>query len=131
MKRHDITIHTSMDNETSTWESEGQLTYKDNTYVMTYPDYSGNTQTDNKLVIDEKRMHLIRSGAMTSDMVFEESMVTKGIYSVLYYQAPIEVMTSVYKMSETDSLLEINVEYQLFDSGNELANNQMVITITK
>lgn len=129
--KNNITIRTTIDGEVACFQSTGYLTSSQDSYVITYLDYSGNTQTDNKLLIESNKMHLIRSGAMTSDMLFEENMVTQGLYSVLFYQAPIEVMTKSYELKDNETTLEVNIDYQLFESGSELANNQMTILIEK
>lgn len=126
-----IVITTTQDGEMTTWESEGMLTKIDDKYIITYPDYASNTETDNKLEIDTNKMYLKRSGAFTSEMLFQENMLTVGTYNVMYYNSDIEVFTKEYSCQDEEEELQVHIAYQLLESGREITSNVMKVTIVK
>lgn len=130
-KRNNIKIKTISGGEENTWESDGYLVKKGDVYLMDYPDYAGNTQTDNQLQISPNGMTLHREGAFNSHMIFEENMLTVGEYNVMFYMAQVEVLTESYKLIETEDTIEIKIDYKLFESQNELASMAMDIMIEK
>lgn len=129
--RNNITIRTRQDGESSVWQTEGFLSKKGDVYSLIYPDYAGNTQTDNSLEIGPDRMVLERSGAFTGRMIFEENMVTRGTYSVMFFDTAIDVMTETYYIQEDEKRLKVSIEYQITEAGEEIARNTMEITVEK
>ena len=130
-KRNNIIIKTIQNDIEEIWESDGLLSKEDDMYIIKYPDYAGNTQTDNRLDISKDKMHLTRWGAFNSDMFFEENMMTVGKYGVMFFNSSIEVFTKAYDFTEDEIKIQVEIEYQILEAGNEIANNKMVITIDK
>lgn len=130
-RKHNITIHSKVDGIEGTWKSEGDLLQHEDELIIEYPDYTSNTETDNKLIINSKNMRLIRTGAITSDMTFEENMTKKGVYSVMFFDSAIQVITKSYQLDIGQENITIEVDYQIYDGDNELADNWMRIIIEK
>lgn len=124
-----ITIKTTQDSETSIWESQGLMEQKDGAYVVTYPDYTGNTVTDNILELNPDSMRIRRSGAIDSDMIFEENMVTSGVYGVMFYKTNLEIITMAYDFIDRDYNLQASADYKLLDAGSEIADNRIEISV--
>lgn len=118
MKKVGIQILSTVDDEVNIFKSVGEYKIDDNTHMVAYTDYTGNTITKNGLYIGAESMLLHRIGGITGDMLFDLNKDTITTYTLSFVSADFIIYTKEYKVSDADNGIEVYLQYVLTDKSN-------------
>lgn len=104
-------------------ESEGTVYTKDGLFYISYyetPEEFGKTLTTVKIKND--RVELIRTGNVSSRLVFRKDLPYEGSYNTPYGSLPLKLEVSDIKILIGDEEGSLNMKYSLDFAGDETEN---------
>lgn len=128
-------IQTNVENQTSTIElmSEASFYSKDGVFYLVYKEteVTGMDGTTTTIKISENTVNLIRFGAISSNMFFEEGKMHKCNYGTIYGSLEITIEAKKVKINIDEYGGELYVDYEIEIEGRKVGRNDFSIKILK
>lgn len=113
--------------EINIFTTDGTLSVTDEGYLLSFSESEDGEEAHTDLYISEERVRLLKSGSITSEMLFSEGEIFNTLYRVGPYSFDMAVRTKKIRNSLTETGGELQLIYSMNVGGQE-KNVRMKIT---
>ena len=116
--------------EINIFTTDGTLAFSGDTYVMSFTEVQENAEVYTTLYVTPEEVRLVKSGAITSEMLFKEGEIFNTLYHVGPYSFDMCVRTKRIRNSVGEEGGELQLIYSMNVGGQE-KNVRMKISAKK
>ncbi len=131
-KEKDVTVRitTVVDGESFVTEARGEYARDAETHYVAYTEFSGNEITRNGLHLTRDKLFLHRTGAVTSDMLFDPKNDTCCRYRTMGLEMSFLLRTTAYDVFFGEKSFVVDLHYTLIEErGGDAAEYELKIEI--
>ena len=110
---------------------EGRLTQEDGGWLLTYAQEEQGLTTLTSLSLSGEKAVLRRSGAVGSQMVFQEGQAHSSLYETPYGSLPMSLHTQQLRWSMDETGGKLSLIYRLDLGGAHMGETRLELTVTK
>ncbi len=126
-----VRITTIVDGEGFVSQARGEYAHDAETHYVAYTDFSGNEITRNGLQLTREKLFLHRTGAVTSDMLFDPKTDTRCRYRTMGMEMSFLLHTTAYDVFFGEKSFVIDLRYTLKEErGGDVAAYELKIEIS-
>lgn len=111
--------------------AEGRLTQEGDGWLLTYTTQENGLATLTTLRLSGERATLTRSGAIGSQMVFQQGQTHTSLYETPYGKLPLSLHTQRLEWELEQGEGKIFLIYQLSLGGADMGETRLRLTVTK
>ena len=105
--------------EINIFTTDGTLSVTDEGYLLSFSESENGEEAHTDLYISAERVRLVKSGAITSEMLFSEGEIFNTLYRVGPYSFDMTVRTKKIRNSLTEAGGELQLIYSMNVGGQE------------